>query len=110
MTNEEKKRIKKMLDYAVKSYKEMSNREDVFDKPCIKIEAAARQSAAFNLADMLYQHGFITFEECCEVWAKVGFIDSTENCPYKKCSANKKGKCQYRLKEDNNAQQNKAIT
>lgn len=95
MTKAEKEKLNKMLDKAVESYFLFANRED-FDQPCVKREILARQSAVFNIADYLHRYGFISWEECCELWSKVGLTDGNEeNCPSTGCGANIKGKCKY---------------
>ena len=90
-----KDKILKMLNSAVKNYDLFASREDYPDKPCVRREVAARQSAVFNLADYLYHYGFITFEECCEYWAKVGITADNAECDFKDCGANIDGFCKY---------------
>lgn len=93
--NADKIKIEKMLNAAVENYLLFVNREDYPDKPCVRREVAARQSAVFNLADYLYHYGFITFEQCCEYWAKVGIVDDEAKCNFKDCGGNIDGFCKY---------------
>lgn len=93
--NKTEQKIVTMLNSAVENYLLFRNREDYPDKPCIRREVAARQSAVFNLADYLYHYGFITFEQCCEYWAKVGITDDNAECDFKDCGANIDGFCKY---------------
>lgn len=98
MTKKDKQKIVEMLDDAVNAYFLFRNRDDYPDKPCVRREAATRQSAVFNIADYLHNHGFITWEQCCEYWTKVGILGGIENdgeCPFFRCDANKDGVCEY---------------
>ena len=99
MTKIEKDTIIKMLDDSIKSYHIFRDRDDYPDKPCVRREVALRQSATFNLADYLYRYGFITWEQCCEYWAKVELTDGVENevCQYTNCAANINGVCKYTM-------------
>lgn len=97
MTKKEKENVIEMLDTAVERYLLFRNRDDYPDKPCVRRETFARQSAVFNLADYLHKYGFITWEQCCEYWSKVDIFDEIENepCPFTKCGANINGTCKY---------------
>lgn len=103
MTSKEKESIIKMLDDAVESYYIFRNRDDYPDKPCVRRETATRQSAAFNLADILYHHGFITWEQCCEYWTKVEISGGMENelCQFTNCGGNINGVCKYTIYQQN---------
>lgn len=94
MTKAEKNKIKAMLDDAVRSYFVFAKRDDL-DKPCVRREILARQNAAFTLADYLYKYDFISWEECCELWAKVGLTDDEASCKFTYCGGNINGKCKY---------------
>ena len=94
MNKDDKQRIKKMLDSAVAHYLDFKKCQKGNDRPCIAKEVMARQATVFNLADYLYHHGFISYEEWCEYLAKVDMTDEDENCSYD-CGANIGGKCKY---------------
>lgn len=96
MNKTEKQAIKAMLDKKVENYFLFVNRDDYPDKPCVRKNVAMLQSEVFTLADFLLQLNFITFEECCEYWAKVGFVDEfNEKCKFTECGANINGICEY---------------
>lgn len=99
MTKIEKETIIKMLDTAVDGYFMFRNRDDYPDKPCVRRETISRQSTVFNLADYLCRYGFITWEQCCEYWSKVGILGGIydEKCIFTKCAANKDGVCEYMI-------------
>lgn len=99
MTKVEKDTIIKMLDRSVEAYYMFRDRDDYPDKPCVRREVVSRQNATFNLADYLCRHRFITWEQCCEYWAKVELTDAIEDgvCQYANCSANINGVCKYAM-------------
>ena len=101
MANKKTKKnaVIEMLDEAVKSYYLFRNRDDYPDKPCIRREAATRQSAVFNLADYLCRYEFITWEQCCEYWTKVEITGGIEDsvCTFTKCGANINGLCKFMI-------------
>lgn len=100
MNKTDKKKIQDMLSKAIENYFLFRDRDDNPDKPCIRREAAARQGAVFNLADYLYRYGFITFEECCETWAKVDIRGEDDpTCTFENCGACQNGTCKYIIEE-----------
>ena len=66
---------KKTLDRYVDSYFQYLNRDDYPDRPCVRKAVSMSQDRVFMLAEYLHELKIITFEECCEYWAKVGFVD-----------------------------------
>ena len=101
MTKQEKEKIVEMLNRAVERYLIFRNRDDYPDKPCVRAEVSARQNAVFNLTNYLYHYGFISWEQCCEYWMKVGLLETFENeeCSFTECGANINGVCKYTIKE-----------
>lgn len=101
MTKVEKDTVIKMLDRSVEAYYMFRDRDDYPDKPCVRREVASRQNATFNLADYLCRYGFITWEQCCEYWAKVEITSGIENeeCQLTTCGANINGICKYTMEE-----------
>lgn len=99
MNKTEKAKLKSMLDDKVKVYLEFSNRDDYPDKPCVRRAVYTLQNTVFNLAEVLWDFGVITWEVCCEYWSKVSITDDNENCPFLKCGANTNGVCEYVKKE-----------
>lgn len=97
--NNKKDTVIEMLDDAVQSYFLFRNRDDYPDKPCVRREAATRQSAVFNLADYLCRYKFITWEQCCEYWSKVEITGGIEDkvCSFTNCGANIHGLCKYMI-------------
>ena len=93
MTQKEKQRLREMLDTAVESYLNFMAEPDLFNQPCYRRETNHRQHKAFMLASELYNYGFITWEECCYVWTKIGLSEDTPDCPNIKCKANESGRC-----------------
>lgn len=102
MTKQEKEKIIGMLDKAVAAYFMFRNRDDYPDKPCVRAEAATRQSAVFSLSHYLHEYKFITWEQCCEYWAKVEIIEGIENekCQFTYCGANINGVCKYTINKN----------
>jgi hypothetical protein len=102
MTKQEIKNIKQLLDKKVEIYFDFFNRDDYPDKPCVRKNVAILQNTVFTLAEFLHELRFITWEECCEYWSKVGFVDEfNENCKYENCGANINGICEYTKRGDN---------
>lgn len=100
MNNADKKKIKEMLSKAIENYHFFKDREDYPEKPCVRREVLARQGAVFNLADWLYHYGFITFEECCETWAKADITSAEDiTCTFEKCGAYRSGTCKYAVEQ-----------
>lgn len=99
MNKADKQKIYRMLDCAVKSFLDFRENQHGNNRPCINREILARQGSAFTLADYLYTHGFISWEECCEYWCKVEMIDEDENCTFD-CGANIGGKCKYAVERN----------
>lgn len=100
MTKIEKQKLKQWLDRKVENYNVFVNRDDFPERPCVRKNVNALQNSVFILAECLYHCGFISFEECCEYWSKVGFVDEyNEKCKFTDCGANKGGICEYTLKE-----------
>ena len=99
MTRVEKERLRALLDHAVEAYLGFMKEPDEFNKPCWVRETNHRQHKAFMLAEQLYSAQFITWEECCEVWTRVGITTDQVDCPYRACKANIQGLCEYKMKE-----------
>lgn len=93
MNKIDQKKIEKMLENSVKSYKIFAERDDI-DKTCIRKELLSRQNGAFVLAEALYQNGFISWEQCCQHWLRVdiGIDDNDISCSFQ-CDANENGIC-----------------
>lgn len=105
MKQTEIQKMKKMLDQKVDTYFEFVNRDDYPDKPCVRKNVSMLQNIVFTLAEFMYHMKFITFEECCEYWSKVGFVDEfNEQCQFTECGANIDGICEYTKRSDNNAE------
>lgn len=100
MNIKEKTKIKEMLDRKVDTYFEFLSRDDYPEKPCVRKAVDMLQNAVFTLAEFLCNCSFITWEECCEYWSKVGFVDDfNESCQDTKCRANINGICKYAKSE-----------
>lgn len=100
MTIKEKQKFKSILDKKVETYLDFVNRSDYPDKPCVGRAVNSLRNIVFNLAEILYDCKVIAWEECCEYWAKVGFVDEyNSNCKFKDCSANINGVCKYANEE-----------
>ena len=89
------KKFKEILDNKVKVYYEFLNRDDSLDKICIRREVARIRDSVFTLAEFLFNTNYITWEECCEYWIKVGVLDAEERCGFNSCGANIDGQCVY---------------
>lgn len=104
MTKAEKQKLKEELDGKVNAYFMYWNRDDYPDKPCVRRAVDTLQNTVFNLAEVMWHCGVITWEECCEYWAKVGIVeaDEDEKCQYFKCGANENGVCKYVIEKRGN--------
>ena len=98
MNQKEKRKLKEMLNNAGDKYLRFVSEDIDFNLPCVRREAIVRQGHAFNLAEMLYSYGFISWEDCCQVWTKIGFTKDEIDCDNLTCTANSKGKCSLREK------------
>ena len=96
MNKTEKIKLYEMLDSAVNKYLSFVADDMDFNLPCVRREATIRQGHAFNLAEMLYRYGFISWEECCQVWTKIGFEKDEIQCEHLTCGANVNGECTHR--------------
>lgn len=100
MNKRDKAKLKQILDDKVKEYFDFFNRDDCPDRPCVHRAVATAQNTVFNFAEMMWHIGVITWEECCEYWAKVGIVDGcNEKCKFTECGANIDGVCKYTIKE-----------
>jgi hypothetical protein len=94
-------KFKKMLDRYVGTYFEYLNRDDYPDRPCVRKAVTMCQDRVFTLAEYLHELKIITFEECCEYWSKVGFVDEFNiECKFTNCEANINGICEYTKRSD----------
>ena len=96
MNQKEKVKLKAMLDASVNKYLNFISEDMDSNLPCVRREATVRQGHAFNLAEMLYHYGLITWEECCQVWTKIGFVSDETECDNLSCNANINGECSLR--------------
>ena len=101
MTKAEKEELKAMLEKKVEAYFEFVRRDDYPDKPCVRRAVDILQNTVFNLAEIMWHMKVITWEECCEYWAKVGLVDEDAKCKFTNCGANIDGNCEYALKRGN---------
>ena len=98
MTVKEKERMKWFLDAEVENYIKYSNSDDFFERPCNRKATMMAQNVAFALATILNNLRVISWEECCQYWAKVGLMErENEECCFAKCDANRI--CKYTIKE-----------
>ena len=104
MTIKEKAKVKKKVDAKVDAYFNFIKRDDYPDKPCVRRAVDMLQNSVFTLAEFLYHCKFISWEECCEYWTKVGLLEEQEKCKFTKCGANIDGFCKYTNRSDNNAE------
>lgn len=95
MTKAEKEKIKSMLENKVNKYLSFVSRDDYPNKPCVCRCVETLQHTVFNLAEYMWEMGFITWEECCEYWSKVDVVDKDEKCVFTECGANENGVCRY---------------
>lgn len=94
------KKFKEILDNKVKVYYEFLNRDDSLDKICVRREVARIRDSVFTLAEFLFNTNYITWEECCEYWVKVGVLDAEERCKATSCSSNNNGFCKFYSNDD----------
>ena len=100
MTIKEKQKFISILDKKVETYLDFVNRKDYPDKPCVRRAVDCLQNIVFNLAEILCDCKVITWEQCCEYWAKVGLVDEyNNNCKFTDCGANINGVCKYVIEE-----------
>ena len=83
------------MEIKIKTYLDFLNRDDYPSKPCVCRSVFTLQNTIFNIAEVMWHCGIITWEECCEYWSRAGFVDEDEKCSYLECGANENGVCQY---------------
>ena len=101
MSGKDKIACKRTLDRYVDTYFQYLNRDDYPDKHCVRKAVTVLQDRVFTLAEFLHELRIITWEECCEYWAKVGFVDEfNEQCKFTECGAKVDGVCEYTKKNN----------